>query len=297
MTNLYNLKCADCSHSYQVTDDKYYDRTQKILCPKCGSKYKIETIEFSDNVGLNMRDSFSISSTDVRTNRTTLDESDEMPTNRVKIVELLEDFVNTGDETSLVEHFEPLVKEFTHKWTDEIICYRGVDKNLYSKFECKRISPTPKDYAQNNRYSKKNERAFYLIDKSKFIRNEINLNEWIEQKYIINPITHKLKLANVTSSNIELHNDLAHIFKISESGKSSTGINFENVLKEKNVNRYLISQFIANLFKQYEWDGLVIPGVHGHSQEHYNNIVIFEYALDAWSEWCDGEFYNSGLDY
>lgn len=296
MANLYNMKCADCNHSYEVNVDIYYNRTQKILCPKCGSKYKIETIEFSDNVGLNMRDSFSLSSTDVRTNRTTLDESDATPTNRVKIIQLLEKYVNTYDETSLAEHFEPLVKDFTHQWTDEIICYRGVNKSLYSKFECKRISPTPKEYAQNNRYSKKNERAFYLIDNPKFIKDEIGITEWIEQKYIINPITHKLKLVNITSSNIELHNDLAHIFKISESGKSSTGIDFEKISKENYDNKYLISQFIANLFKQYEWDGLVIPGVHGSSEEHYNNIVIFEKTLDGWHEWCDGEIYSSGLD-
>lgn len=293
MSNLHKFTCDRCKYDYFVSDDIYYNNRHKIVCPECGSKFKIETIYLSDSVGVNMRDSFSISSTDVRTNRTTLDESDETPTNRVRIIKLIEEFINTKDDTNLTNHFEPLVKEFSHSWEDEIICYRGVCKDLYCKFESKQISPTPKEYAQNNRYSKQNERAFYLIDNPKFIKNEIGLTEWIEQKYIINPITHKLKLANVTSSNVELHNDLAHIFKISESGKSSTGIDFEKISKENYDNKYLISQFIANLFKEYKWDGLVIPGVHGHSEEHYNNIVIFEHVLDDWQSWCDGELYES----
>jgi hypothetical protein len=279
-----------------VSDEQYYDRDRKIVCPKCHSKYKMQTIELSDNMGLNMRDSFAISSTDIRTNRTTLDESDETPTNRIKIVEIIEEFIHTGNNTKLNEHFEPLVKEFTHHWENKIICYRGVDKNLSNKFENNQIAPTPTEYAQNNRYSQKNERVFYLIDKPKYIKNEVALDEWIEQKYILNSKTNKLKLADVTSSNKELHNDLAHIFKTSESGKSSTGIDFEKMCKEKYNNKYLISQFIAKLFKKYKWDGLVIPGVHGNSDGIYNNIVIFEHVLDNWQSWCDGEFYDIVLE-
>jgi uncharacterized Zn ribbon protein len=289
---MHNFVSSNCKYNYQVSDEQYYDRDNKILCPECHSKYKMQTIELSDNMGLNMRDSFSISSTDIRTDRITLDENDDNPTNRIKIVKIIEEFIHTGNDTQLTEHFEPLVKEFTHHWENKIICYRGVNKNLSYTFKNKQISPTPKEYVANNRYSQKNEMAFYLIDKPKYIKNEIGIDEWIEQKYILNPKYHKLKLAYVTSTNKELHNDLAHIFKISESGKFSTGINFENILKEKSANKYLISQFIANLFKQYEWDGLVIPGIHGNSKEVYNNIVIFEHALDSWQSWCDGEFYD-----
>lgn len=290
MNELHNIKCADCNCNHQVTDSKYYCRTEKTLCPNCGSKYKIVTIELSDNLEQNIHDSFSLGSTDIRTNRTTLEDSDETPTNTILIIELLQDYIKTGDEKKLIRHFEPLVKQFSFQWDSEIICYRGVSKDLACKFKSKQISPTPKEYAQNNRYSQKNERAFYLIDNPKYIKNEIELNEWIEQKYILVPSMYNLKLADVTASNKELHNDLAHIFKISESGKSSTGIDFEKMCKEKYDNRYLISQFIAKLFKKYNWDGLIIPGIHGNSDENYNNIVIFERALESWQSWCDGEF-------
>ena len=91
MTDPHQFTCSDCSYPYQVSDEQYYDRDRKIVCPKCHSKYKMQTIELSDNMGLNMRDTFSISSTDVRTNRTTLDESDETPTNRI----MIEDFIHT----------------------------------------------------------------------------------------------------------------------------------------------------------------------------------------------------------
>ena len=292
MTEENKYTCIDCNSDYFVSNEVYYYQRENIFCPKCGSKKKSQTIVFEDRFNSNIRDSFSVFSTDIKTNRTTLDESDETPTNRIKIINLIQDFLDTNCEKNLREHFEPLVKYFSHSWISEIICYRGVNKKYAESFKNKQISPTAKEYSKNNRYSEQNEMAFYLIDNPKFIKNEICLDSWIEQKYIINPIKHKLKFADLTSSNKELDNDLALIFKITESGKSSTGINFEKICEDKYNNRYKISQFIAKLFKKYDWDGLIIPGVHGEKDDVYNNIVIFEKVLNRWQDWCIGKFYE-----
>ncbi len=242
MNNEEHIICHECRY-------KYLDKNLGIKCPKCGSTEK--TISLENNASMGLTDSFELIGTDRNTNRAALFESSDKETNRSTIDKLIDDFIDSGNSKNIDEHFDPLIKNFNDKWKNKITCYRGVNTKHRDKFQTNQISPTEKEYTKDNRYSKKGERAFYLIDNPKYIKDEIDPDNWIEQKYNIVPEVHELRLANVSSLNVELHNDIACFFQISELGKSS------------GKSDYFISQYIANLFKKYHWDGLIIPGVRG----------------------------------
>jgi hypothetical protein len=48
---------------------------------------------------------------------------------------------------------------------------------------------------------------------------------------------------------------------------------------------YEASQRLADVVRELEVDGIIVPGVRGNKHHHYSNVVVFN-CLD-WASWID----------
>lgn len=236
-----------------------------------------------DNI--NLTDDIVAKVTRGNTNRTHIATNTKNPVDTEKIRNLIIEFLYNRDN-KIFNYIRNLVSNF-----DDILSnnnttfYRAIDYSIKSKLTTNKIGPSP--YPDDNRYSKKGENALYLIDKKDFelISKEINLekDKLLLQKYKI-PID-DIKIADISSCNKNINNSILIIFDICETGNISSKIKINKKFKEIGLSEYLFSQKIAGIFKEFGWDGLYIPGVHGSINNHYHNLCIFSPKCNNWENW------------
>ncbi len=247
-----------------------------------------KVIQAAVHESITVRDDLIIGSTSGKTNRSTIHSDNRNPTDTVKIQEFIIEFVEKRTD-SLLKYIDPLVKDFnTFLQGLYITFYRGVDISVWKKLSSNKIGPSPN--SNDGRYNVQGEKCIYLIDTIDFLFSEINSLDMLVQRYDI-PVC-KLKIADLSSNNKELHNSLALAFDMIENGRTSTGYNFESVLENRGESKYLVSQLFSNTFKKYGWDGLYIPGVHGNQGQFYNNCTIFGTIVDQWENWAIGSYFK-----
>lgn len=211
----------------------------------------------------------------------------ENPPNIQKIEKLIKEFV-AGNAESIVNYINPLVAEFSKLDSSKLsntedMFYRGVGRKTVIKGS--RIGPSPN--SGEGRYNESGEKCIYLIDNEKYLPSEI-MNEsgrMYVQKYKI-PIT-KLRIADLSNKNPKIENDLQLIFQNIELGRTHSGWTFETELKSK----YKLSQCVAKAFKNHNWEGLRVPGVHGKPNGHYTNLVLFGCCVAEWKTWTIDDYY------
>ena len=273
-----NTKCAHCKETLQHENDQ--------PCPYCGKMGR--TINVSASDGLQVRDDYAIQSTNSKTNRSTIHADSRNPTDTVILQKHIIDFVeNNSDELNYF--IEQLVKNFTTVLTlANSVFYRGFDASLEKHLTSNVIGPAPQP--ESGRYNKKNETCLYLIDNFDFLFSELESESILVQKYCV-PIC-DFKIADLSPNNKSLHNSLALAFQMTESGKTSSGYNIEESLEQRGKNRYLVSQLLASHFKNYNWDGMYIPGVHGAAGLHYHNLALFSSITNHWEQWTESEYFK-----
>ena len=233
-----------------------------------------------------MKDSLKSTVTRGKTNRSHISTDTDNPTDIEKIRKLFEQYLFNSDE-KLFDYIENEVEIFQYRLQNiSGIFYRGLNEKYRCKIIGCKIGPPKKPIA--NRYNDENEQALYLIDNIDFLPREINSNKILLQNYKI-PID-ELNIADISSENKNIDNNLSIIFDICETGRISDQINIEETLKNSGKSKYLISQKIAGIFKKFGWEGLFIPGVHGDKNQHYHNLCIFYPALKKWEKWTIGNY-------
>jgi hypothetical protein len=131
-----------------------------------------------------------------------------------------------------------------------------------------------------------------LIDDIRFLSKELKTSPpFLIQEYDNIPFN-SLNIANLSSENTVLDNSLALAFQWAESGRTSSGYKFEEILRKKGESEYLVSQLLAGCFKTQGWDGIYIPGVHGELGKHYHNLSIFEANISNWYNWTTRPYYR-----
>jgi len=64
------------------------------------------------------------------------------------------------------------------------------------------------------------------------------------------------------------------------------------VLQNFKKSKYLVSQLLASVFKEFGWDGLYVPGVHGRQGDHYHNLTLIGQVVDKWEDWTVGKYFQ-----
>ena len=244
-------------------------------------------IEEDVSDGIELKNDDRVDFIDGKTNRSVIHADSRNPTDTDKLQKLIIDFVeNNSDE---LDYFiEQLVKNFAIVLTlDDIFFFRGV-VSLKILLPCNVIGPAPNP--KSGRYNKKNETCLYLIDTLDFLFSELDSESLLVQKYNV-PICY-YKIADLSPNNKSLHNSLGLAFQMTESGKTPSGYNIEANLEQRGKDRYLVSQLLASHFKEYHWDGMYIPGVHGAVGGHYHNLVLFSSIVSQWKQWVEGKYFK-----
>ena len=224
-----------------------------------------------------------------KTNRSVKLVDSKNPTDLLKLHDLIVSYIEKSQK-DLGLYFEDLVKEFnTNLNLKSNTFYRAVPITAKSKLESSQIGPSPNP--KDGRYNYESESCLYLTDNIDSLPRELNSKRLLCQKYEI-PIN-RYKIADLsTSKKNSYNNNLALAFEMTESGKIGAGYNFEEQLKNKGKSRYTISQLLSSYFKIYDWEGLLIPGVHGGNGYHYHNLVIFSTVISHWKEWAAGDYFS-----
>lgn len=235
---------------------------------------------------LHNNDSCIAKLTNGKTGRLTTPLNTKNTTDKEKIEKLIEEYIEnyTWD---LKDYIENLVKDFNSPLRlQNCKFYRGVDSS--TKLVSNKIGPAPNP--GDNRYNIQGEKCLYLIDNNiNFLFEELNLPTLLIQEYNI-PVN-DFKVADLSSNNKTLHNSLGLAFEMTERGKTLSGYNIEEELEKRRKSKYLISQLLAKYFKECDWDGLYIPGVHGEPENHYCNLAIFGQIVDQWEKWTVGDYF------
>ena len=268
-----------CKHCGTVISNK------ENSCPKCGEPVCPLKINEHDDVKVN--ESQGIKSQSVKTDRIIPHHDSENPTGVHEIEQLVIDFVKNGsDDLSL--YIDNLVCDFKNNVKVNKLFYRGLTESDKGKLQSPYIGPSP--FPREGRYNKKGEQCLYLIDDDKFLSAELNSSNLLVQEYHI-PTDIFKKIAYLPSCNKELDDMLAKAFAMAEGEKTSCGFDIERGLEKRNRSKYSFSQLLASIFKEYKWDGLYIPGVHGGKGKFYSNLVIFDSICEQWEDWVKGKYY------
>ncbi len=256
-------------------------------CPYCGKHGRKIYKQFSEKMGISV--DLAVTATSGKTNRSVVHCDTLNPTDTDKVENLIISFINNHCETQLKTYIETQLKTFSTSIShDDRIFFRGIDYHDKDKLDSQKIGPSPK--ASQGRYNVDGEHCLYLADNCNFIHHELNSDHIIVQKYKIH-MSH-YKIADVSSTNTTLHNNIALLFDMTERGKIASGYDIEKGLKNKNLSKYMISQMIASCFKNKYWDGLYIPGVHGENGTTYNNLIIFDSIVDQWEDWTEDSYFE-----
>lgn len=271
-------KCSQCNTLLSSNDDQPYHN--------CGQTVRNIHIFAEDKI--DMEDRYVIQSTSGKTNRSTIHAASENPTDTVELHKLIISYVE-HETTDLASFIDRLVKNFnTVLYLDSQTFFKGVDISVKEQLKSKQIGPAPDP--GNGRYNRPCEKCIYLTDNIAFLHTELNKLDILVQEYDI-PVN-KYKIADLSPGNESLHNSLALVFDMAESGRTSLGYFIENELEIRGKSMYLVSQLLASFFKRYGWDGIYIPGVHGGQGCHYHNLAIFSTIIDEWETWTKGEYFR-----
>lgn len=239
----------------------------------------------SDEIGVS--DVNRIGSTDQRTNRSVIHHDDQHPTKVIELDTLIIEFVETGT-AKLKEFLLPLVRDYSTKLpTIRKTYFRGLSVTKTPPDD--RIGPSPAP--EDNRYSAKGERCLYLIDDIHFLDKELKKSFFWIQEYDNIPFD-KMRIADLSSENSSMDNNLTLAFQRAESGRTASGYEFEGALKKEGKSPYLMSQLLAACFKKEDWDGIYVPGVHGERGKCYHNLSIFETKVSNWRDWTTHPYYH-----
>lgn len=240
---------------------------------------------------LPMKDDCVIRHISGNTNRSTIHANSKNPTDTDKLQELIVEYIETDIKNS-EEFIKNLVKNFNSPLRlQNCKFFRGIKSSEENKLVSNKIGPNPNP--EDGRYNTQGEKCLYLIDDNiNFLFEELNSLSLpiLIQEYNI-PID-DFKIADLSSNNTILHNSLGLAFKMTESGKTSSGYNIEKALEQRGKSKYLISQLLARYFKECDWNGLYIPGIHGKPGNHYHNLAIFDTIVDQWEQWAIGNYFQ-----
>lgn len=240
------------------------------------------------NESIALSDDHVMKATCGATNRSAIHSDSKNPTETTLLQENIKHFIENNHD-GLNDFFKRLVSDFsTSLILENTIFFRGVTEETRKYLTSKVIGPSPN--SQDGRYNKQGEDCLYLIDSKKFIFDELKTKSILVQEYSI-PIN-KFKIADLSSNNGSMHNSLALAFQMTESGRTSAGYDFEDLLKQQGKTKYLVSQLLAKHFKNLNWDGMYIPGIHGSPNDHYCNLVLFGSATKKWRQMTVGEYYK-----
>lgn len=236
-----------------------------------------------------MRDDLVLEVKSAKTNRSIKHSDSRNETDTVLIEALIVSYVEHG-LSDFPLYIEGLVKNFHNRlFLPKPVFFRGVDDSVKNKLPSSQIGPSP--CPRDGRYNKPGEKCIYLIDTIDSLYAELNSSKTIlVQRYNVPLDT--LKIANLSSNNEDIDNSLALAFDMAERGMTSSGYEFERELEKRGKSKYLVSQLLSFLFKQFGWDGIYIPGVHGDQGHHYHNLAIFGTIVDEWEAWANGTYFS-----
>ncbi|MBT4482479.1 MAG: hypothetical protein HOC71_02235 [Candidatus Latescibacteria bacterium] len=238
---------------------------------------------------MNIKNGLILEVKNQKTNRPIIHSDSRNPTDAYNIHQFIINYVE-HDTKDLENFIDLLVKKFDCRADlPNQIFYKGIDKSKTEHLQSKLIGPSPDPV--DNRYSTIGEKCLYLIDKCKFLFEEIKPApiSICVQEYNI-PLN-EYKIADLSPNNKNLHNSLALAFDMAERGITSSGYLFEEELRIRDKSRYKVSQLLSSLFIKYGWEGLYIPGVHGIQDRHYHNLAIFSSIIDKWTKWAKGSYF------
>jgi hypothetical protein len=259
---------------------------QKLLTD---SNMKNENLQAAVFDGIGPSDGVRIGFTDHRTNRSIIHHDDQHPTKVIELDTLIIEFVKTGT-AELKEFLLPLVQNFSIQLPAIRKTYfRGLRDSKTPHRD--RIGP-PQKPKKDNRYSVIGETCLYLIDDIHFLDKELGTSSFWIQEYDNIPFD-KMRIADLSSENSSMDNNLTLAFQRAESGRTASGYEFEDELKKKGKSPYLMSQLLAACFKKENWDGIYVPGVHGERGKYYHNLSIFEAKVSNWRDWTTRPYYHN----
>jgi hypothetical protein len=272
------IKCSRCHQILAEHGGK--------KCPYCGETRREIFASFNDV--LVPKQDHLCGITAGNTGRYASHSNSRNPTDVPIIQEHINDFV-AGKIAPLEKYLDDLVAAFSSIVSNEsITLYRGIDASI--KLDGQQIGPSP--HSSEGRYNESGERCLYLIDNDAFLPSEINASNIFVQKYSI-PLS-ELHIADLSSTNQSIDNSLAIIFQFTERGWTDSGLNFEDEFRAMGKSEYLLSQYVAHVFKNHGWQGLYVPGVHGKSGDTYTNLALFGDCIDRWKKWAIGDYYRRG---
>lgn len=266
-----------CSHcGYDLSPDG----TQP--CPSCGKTGR--TIEVSVYERVVARDDHIMGIEQGETGRYAIHSDSKNPTDSLTIESLVQEFLS-GRLAAFEAYLDRFVARFKAAAAFKGTFYRGVDSSIKGLLLENVIGPSPTP--GQGRYNLAGERCIYLIDNAQFLPTELGTESILVQKYVISLST--LKIADLSPGN-EIENSLSLVFQMTERGKTGSGYDFELELQKQGKSKYLLSQSTAQCFKDYGWQGLYVPGVHGKPGQLYRNLVLFGSCVDSWRDWTIGEY-------
>lgn len=202
---------------------------------------------------------------------------------------IIVDFIETGNADQIEAVLGCAIKDFESKHVDvaELTFYRGVE---LTRVKDKRFGPPPNGLQGSSRYNESDssdhrQRTLYTASSPKAVLLELKQDKCKMQEFMF---AEEMRIADLTSSNSTLDDKLRVAFLCAERGMTMM-TKLDNLVDEK---RYRLSQWLANQFRKYEWDALLVPGVQGNTEFQYNNLCVFYPKADEWHSYTHIDSYE-----
>jgi hypothetical protein len=135
------------------------------------------------------------------------------------------------------------------------------------------MGPPPRNVAQGGRYAAPDMVVLYLCDSPAAVVMELALPAGVGpflQDYVVGA---SVRLADFTDA--RLREFIKAVFDMSENSM---------VAGRVGPTGYGFSQVVAEIVREAGFEGMIVPGVRGHKEFQYRNVVVFEPGTN-WVDW------------
>jgi len=175
----------------------------------------------------------------------------------------------------LAERFREFVHEAPVVRDELLLCFRGRFIRRGHSHDAEHMGPPCEEHAPSGRYNKEHEPVLYLCDAAAGVQCELRRRQSDGKLYCQEYLIPSGSMRIVDLAQGESDSLGTQVLEFAEQRTGSGDPAYP-----------LLSQAVAEIVREAEFDGMVVRGAQGQPEQHYRNIVIFDPWLNGrWGDW------------